>query len=106
VEITRNRSAFPVTPRTTGYGFVEQLLETRDATLSLLGLDPGRATTETVPKGARVLEWLVDGGATRDGAVMDRHAPLASDDEPVTYAASGTERAVLFRCICPPRLDG
>jgi FolB domain-containing protein len=105
VEITRNRSAFPTTPSATSFGVVEQLLETRDATLSLVGIDPGRACTETVPKGARVLEWLVDGNATRDGVVMERHAPVAAGDEPATYAASGAERAVLFRCICPPRLD-
>src|SRR5262249_35725587 len=90
VEITRSRSAFPATPHATRYGVVEQLLETRDATLSLHGIDAGRAWTETVPRGARVLEWLVDGSAARDGAAMERHAPLTSGDEPVTYAASGS----------------
>jgi hypothetical protein len=36
---------------------------------------------------------------------MDRHSPVVAGDEASTYAASGSERAVLFRCICPPRLD-
>ena len=105
VEINRSRAAFPPAMRTTRFGWVESLLETRDASLVRLGIAPGKEMSSALPPGSRVLEWLVEGEASRDGRVLVPHSPLASDEESATYHNAGSEAAVLFRCICPPPLD-
>lgn len=105
IEITRSRAAFPPSRQRSGFGFVESLLETRDASLARLGVDAGKEMRSALPPGSRVLEWLVEGEASRDGRVLLPHSPLASGEEAATYRNTGSEAAVLFRCICPPPLD-
>lgn len=102
IEIKRTRSAFPPSTRTTSSGWLESLLDTRDASLSRVGIDAGKETVSAVPVGSRVLEWLIEGEASRDGLALVPHAPLVSVAEPVTYRNTGADAAVLFRCICPP----
>lgn len=106
VEVQRTRPAFPRSVEATPYGSAETILETRDAGLYLLRVEPGREATLTPARETRLLEWLVQGEMSRSGVAMTRHAPLAFGDEAATYASTGTEPAVLFRCICPPGLDG
>jgi dihydroneopterin aldolase len=101
VEVQRTRAAFPSTISPTPFGTTETLLETRDAGLYLLRVEPGRQLTAGAPRGARLLEWAVSGELTRDGIAMGRHVPAARGEEPATYASEGPEAAVLFRCICP-----
>jgi FolB domain-containing protein len=105
IEIQRSRAAFPPTKRATDFGWVESLLETRDASLVRVAIVPGNSMSAPVGAGSRVLEWLVDGDATRDGKALGAHVPLAPGQESATYRNVGSEVAVLFRCICPPPLD-
>ncbi|HVW25403.1 MAG TPA: dihydroneopterin aldolase [Polyangiaceae bacterium] len=102
IEISRSRGAFPPTTRTTSFGWVESLLETRDASLTRVGIDAGKEMLSAVTPGSRVLEWLVEGEASRDGRTLVPHAPLVWAAEPGTYRSTGEGGAVLFRCICPP----
>jgi dihydroneopterin aldolase len=104
IEIKRTRAAFPPSTRMTSFGWVELLLDTRDASLSRVGIDPGKEMVSEVPVGSRVLEWLIEGEAARGGRALVPHAPLVSAAEPATYRNTGTDAAVLFRCICPPLL--
>jgi dihydroneopterin aldolase len=101
IEVQRLRDSFPVTVVTTAYGSSEKLLETRDALLQVLRIEPGRDAKPTLPAGTRLLEFLVAGDVSRDGVRMERHSPIVGDGEEPTYASNGTETAVLFRCICP-----
>jgi dihydroneopterin aldolase len=104
IEIKRSRAAFPPSTRLASFGWVESLLETRDASLQRVGLDAGGEMVFAVPLGGRMLEWLIEGEASRDGVTLVPHAPLAWAAEPATYRNTGSEAAVLFRCICPPLL--
>ncbi|HEX3594591.1 MAG TPA: dihydroneopterin aldolase [Polyangiaceae bacterium] len=106
IEINRNRTAFPPSKGVASFGWVESLLETRDASLTRVAIAPGREMVSALPEGSRVLEWLHEGEADRDGRALVPHSPLASGQEPATYRNTGSEAAVLFRCICPPPLDG
>jgi dihydroneopterin aldolase len=101
IEVRRTRAAFETIVTRTSFGSGEVLLETRDAGLHLFRIEPGREAKPEVPSGSRLLEWLVAGELTRDGVRMERHMAIVGDGEQPTYASSGTESAVLFRCICP-----
>jgi FolB domain-containing protein len=105
VEIKRTRDAFPSATRPTSYGFVESLLETRDASLSRIGIDAGKAMACALPPGTRMLEWVDEGDVSRDGQPLSPHAPLAPVEASATYRNTGANPAVLFRCICPPVVD-
>ena len=105
IEIARTRAAFPASIRASSFGSVESLLETRDASLLRILIEPGEQMIAEYPAGTRVLEWLVDGDATRDGRALVPHSPHAFVDEVAAYRSTGPEGAVLFRCICPPLLD-
>ena len=102
VEVQRTRGAFPRTVKESSFGTLETLLETRDAGLYLLRIDPAREAKPGLAPGSRLLEWLVAGEANRDGIRMERHVPIVAEGEEPTYASTGIEPAVLFRCICPP----
>jgi len=105
IEIKRSRAAFPPSTRMASHGWVESLLETRDASLQRLGIDTGKEMVAAVPPGARVLEWLVAGEVSRDGRPLAPHVPSSWAAEHATYRNTGGDAAVLFRCICPPLLD-
>jgi len=105
VEIRRPRAAFPVTARHTPFGSAETVLETREARLQLLRVEPGRELPGAYARGARSLEWLVSGSLLHGGQPLPRFVPAAVEDGAPPYVASGAEPAVLFRCTCPP-VDG
>lgn len=108
VEVKRTRASFPATKVETPFGATEQLLETREAKLYLVSIEPGRALEPSPPSDARWVEWLVSGELTRGDVAMERHAPVTggANDAPIRYENRSGEDAVLFRCICPSGLDG
>jgi dihydroneopterin aldolase len=106
VEVQRTRAAFPSAIAAAPFGTTETVLETREAGLYLLKIEPGRRMTGSTARGTRRLEWAVSGEVTRDGVGMGRHVPAAHDDDTATYANPEHEPAVLFRCICPLGQDG
>lgn len=104
VEVERRRAAFPWVSKPAAFGRTDLLLETREAGLYLFRVDPEK-TFVTEP-GARLLEWLIGGELLRDGTPIVRHVPFGGGETRAVYQAVGEEPAVLFRCICPPGLDG
>jgi hypothetical protein len=102
VEIRRTRADFPVVKQATAFGHAELVLETREAGLSLLSVDPGREVPASYARGGGSLEWLVSGSLVRGDQPLPRFVPSSSDETPLPYVATGGEPAVLFRCTCPP----
>lgn len=108
VEVTRTRAAFPRSSRAAPFGMVEVVLETREAGLYLFSIDPRHEFAALDGADERVLEWLVAGELTCNGARLPPHrvanAAVENGSNRRAYANSGAEPAVLFRCICPPGL--
>lgn len=109
VEITRTRADFPHSSRTTSFGAVDVVLETREAGLYLFSVEPSKTLAATRPSDGRALEWLVSGDLESGGRPVLRHVPSPGAGEgssdATVYANNGDDAAVLFRCICPPGLD-
>jgi dihydroneopterin aldolase len=104
VEIQRTRSHAPRTSRDNVSLTTEVLLETREAGLYVHRIDPGqRLVTEG---GIRSLEWVLSGDVARDGDRATPHVPLMGGELPAIQENVGKAPALLFRCICPPGLDG
>jgi len=102
VEIRRTRAVYPVATRHGAAAKKETLLETREAGLYLLRVEPGeRLVTE---EGPEFLEWALSGELSRDGAPVLPHVPTVTPSGSVAYENAGTASALLFRCICPPGL--
>jgi FolB domain-containing protein len=90
----------------TTFGEVEVLLETREAGLYLLHVEPGRAIPPHFHRIMRELEWLVDGQLERDGRRLEDFSPVCWQHERVhTYENRSDHRATLFCCDCPPFLS-
>ena len=108
VEVTRHRSAFPRRRQPAPFGAVETILTTRDAGLYLVEVAAGASIPPESLRATRELEWVVAGELRHGGQPIGRHAPSvrASGDRPTGYDAPDSERAVLFRCTCPPALAG
>jgi FolB domain-containing protein len=107
VEIHRTRDAFPPSRAKAPFGTAELLLETREASLHLLSLEPGSELASGHPREASWVEWAIRGEVQKNGEPLGLHTPShGSAAEGATYANASGEIAVLFRCICPSRLDG
>src|ERR1041385_7414072 len=106
VEVTRTRADFPRTTNSTSFGSVDVVLETREAGLYLFQIESSRSLPPAGQSGTRTLEWLVSGELEAGGRAVTHHVPAARSSgdtaDPVAYVNPGAERAVLFRCICPP----
>lgn len=104
VEVKRVRAAFPTRTRTTAFGGIDVLLETREAGLYLVRVEPGRAFA--LPEStAQSLDWVVTGDLSMAGTALPRHAPRPGPEAGTAYENGGSDPALLFRCICPPLLD-
>jgi dihydroneopterin aldolase len=109
VEVTRTRAHFRKATRSTAFGAIDVVLETREAGLYLFSVQPSSELAPTENRETRVLEWLVSGELTCGGTPVPRHSlspgNVDESSERLTYANPGSDAAVLFRCICPPMLD-
>jgi len=109
VEVKRMRSDFRRSTRSTAFGAVDVVLETREAGLYLFSVNPSREFVPAESQEVRVLEWLISGDLTCRGVPVPRHSLAAGGAEgpsdQLGYANPGSDAAVLFRCICPPMLD-
>jgi FolB domain-containing protein len=105
VAVHRARADFPRRREAPAYGAVEILLETSEAGLYLLHVDPGQAIPPHHHLVMRELEWLVEGQVLRDGVALAASAPLAPQVWPRgqihTYENAATMRATLFCCDVP-----
>jgi dihydroneopterin aldolase len=103
VEIQRTRASFPTVARHGAAAKKETLLETREAGLYLLRVEPGERVV--AGEGPEYLEWSLSGELWRDGSAVLPHVPTVTASGGVAYENVGTTPALLFRCICPTGLD-
>jgi FolB domain-containing protein len=102
VEVTRHRDEFPTRRTPRAFGEVEALLETDEAGLYLVHVEPGRAIDFELPPGVSVMQWLVEGELTCGGQRCWVGEPMGLPRSGcVTNAVSGERGAVLFWCTCP-----
>jgi dihydroneopterin aldolase len=103
VSISRRREDFPRRIESKAFGHVEVLLETRDAGLYLLHVDPGQSIPRHHHRVMRELEWLVAGELHQDGRTLLPIQPVAWKlGQPHSYENHGVKPATLFCCDCPP----
>ncbi|MFZ5890949.1 MAG: dihydroneopterin aldolase [Myxococcota bacterium] len=91
VSVVRERASFPVTRRATPSGRVDLVLETHEATLSLLSLEP---CAKFLPSSTPRLAWLTQGSVDGVRATLEPGEPLCNDAELV----AGPQGATLFVC--------
>lgn len=101
VEVQRARRDFPVQVQAGEHG-AHVLLETREARLDLLWLEPGQSTATAPPYSARSIEWVALGVLDSDAGRAEPSLPAgvihSSSEAPRRYHNPGQERACLFRC--------
>jgi FolB domain-containing protein len=103
IRVSRSVVDYPRRREAARFGEVEVLLETREAGLYLLHVDPGHAIPLHHHQRMRELEWLVRGELVRDGRPL---APVEPHEWSIGaahgYQNPSTERASLFCCDIPP----
>jgi hypothetical protein len=101
IQIERSRTSLPRQRSETAFGSNETLLETHEAVLELLRINPGQTLPVSVDP-LRRLEWLVSGKLSYDGQLVSAHCPytwtagrpkIVALDQPVT----------MFSCSHRPR---
>jgi FolB domain-containing protein len=103
VILERSRSDYRKRAEDTDWGQAEVLLESRDAGLYLLHVEPGREIPRHRHRVMRELEWLVDGQLWREDDEVEPLVPVAwRPGEVHSYHNRGNRRATLFCCDCPP----
>lgn len=101
--IERDRSDYPRRLEQTAWGQAEVLLETRDAGLYLLHVDPGRTIPRHHHRVMRELEWLIDGRLWQQGEPVRPVSPVSWERGQVHDYENRTEqRSTLFCCDVPP----
>lgn len=105
VTILRRRENYPLRHESTDFGRVDVLLETRDAGLYLLHVDPGLEIPRHHHRVMRELEWLVEGELHQDGRAVAPVQPVTwNHGEVHSYQNRGATTATLFCCDVPPFL--
>jgi FolB domain-containing protein len=103
VTIERGREHYRLRHETTHFGRVDILLETRDAGLYLLHVDPGLEIPRHHHRIMRELEWLVDGELHQDGRRVAPVRPVTWGHGQIhSYQNRGDRTATLFCCDVPP----
>ena len=103
VGVRRTRADYPRRFENSRFGQVEILLETREAGLYLLHVDPGRAIPPHHHQQMRELEWIVRGTLWwKDAQLPLRRARTWPLGEVHGYDNRGEERATVFCCDTPP----
>jgi FolB domain-containing protein len=102
VEVRRARRDYPVSLVSAEHGQREVLLETREARLELVHIEPQRGVGAGPGYAARCLEWVVDGEIESEHGRLEPSLPsgviLSSSDAPSRLRNPGQALATLFRC--------
>jgi FolB domain-containing protein len=86
------------------FGDLEVLIETYEAGLYLLHVEPGRALELDPPGAGREHGWVVSGELARGGACLGGGDTLPFGPHPSGPPLNRTEgRTTVFYCSCPPR---
>lgn len=103
VQTHRTRSDYPPRFETTKFGQAEVLLETREAGLYLLHIEPGRSIPLHHHRVMRELEWLVEGDLFQGNTLVEPVRPVNWPHGRVHgYENRSDARATLFCCDTPP----
>lgn len=101
--VERAPADFPRRQEDVKFGHVEILLETREAGLYLLHVDPGKSISRHHHVVMRELEWLVDGELLRDGIPLELVQPVRwQRGQAHGYENRSSRRATLFCFDTPP----
>jgi len=101
--IVRTRTDYPRREERSRFGSVEILLETRDAGLYLLHVDPGKRIPLHRHRVMRELEWVADGELVQNERTLPQgQAVTWSHGQVHGYENRSRDRATLFCCDCPP----
>jgi FolB domain-containing protein len=102
VRIRRERRDYPVSVAVAEHGQLEVLLETRDARLELVHIEPQRGIGTGPGYPARCLEWVVAGELETELGRLEPSLPSgvihSSSDAPSRFRNPGPASASLFRC--------
>ena len=102
VEVKRQRRDFPRSLERQGHGSREQLLDTREARLELVRIEPEQQLHESPEASAEALYWLLSGLVQGDQGLLSARLPEgashSSSDSPSHLRCLGPDPAVLFRC--------
>lgn len=99
----RTRTDYPRRSETSKFGQVEILLETREAGLYLLHVEPGKAIPAHHHQVMRELEWVIAGELSRAGAHLPLHVPQEwPQGEVHGYDNHSDKWATVFCCDTPP----
>ena len=102
VEVKRKRRDFPSSVERLPYGEREVLLETREARLELLRIDPEQELYELPDSSSEALCWLLSGAASGEQGSLSARLPEGashfSSDCPNRLRSLGPDPALLFRC--------
>lgn len=102
VSITRRQDDFPRRYETARFGTVEVLLETAEAGLYLLHVEPGKSITAHHHQQMRELEFRVRGELTRSGHLLRGLSPVIwSRGQVHEYVNLGASVATVFCCDQP-----
>jgi 7,8-dihydroneopterin aldolase/epimerase/oxygenase len=116
VQIHRKRSHYPRKSLTTDFGSLDVLLETHEAGLYLLQVDPGRELPEAAdalvrsrarapesarPASERKLAFIVNGMLERGGRSVRASELFPARTSGERAANSGSESVTVFVCACP-----
>lgn len=103
VEVERTPADYPRTDEDAAFGSVEILLETREAGLYLLHVDPENAIAPHHHRVMSELEWLVDGELWWDDKRIPERRPVQWEKGRVHGYRNRTDvRATVFCCDVPP----
>ncbi len=102
VEVKRRRRDFPRSVHRFPHGEREVLLETREALLELIRIEPDRELREAPESAAESLFWLLGGSAETEHGPLQARLPegvtLSSSGSPSRLRSRGPDPAALFRC--------
>ena len=100
VKVTRERNDATRRRRAVSFGEVELLMETHEAELRLLHLQPGMS----VPSDSeRSIEWLVGGHVESNGVPLTPHEPrVFPEGRNQIYVNCGVTQATIFSCLHRP----
>ncbi len=103
IRVSRTPADYPRRHEAARFGEVEVLLETREAGLYLLHVDPGQVIPLHHHQRMRELEWLVTGELVQDGRKLAPFEPREWPRGAVHEYENPTDRrASLFCCDSPP----
>lgn len=102
IEVRRRREDYLVSVQRTGHGQRDVLLETREARLELVRVEPGRGAGDGPGFPARALSWVVAGEIDTETGRRPPGLPagiiLSASDPPARLHNPGPDPACLFRC--------